>query len=142
MNEIGESEALGESEEEHKRIAFKFFDLVIMGKFKEGLYFFAPNCITHNPYVSGGMDDLINAMELANREMAQKYPNAEFAVKQVLSEGNMVAVHTQLINDKSRPMEGGLRQAHLFRFDGDKIIEYWDITQQITPEMPNALGAF
>ena len=30
---------------------------------------------------------------------------------------------------------------HLFRFEGDKIVEYWDITQQILPSMLNA-GSF
>jgi len=35
-----------------------------------------------------------------------------------------------------------LRQVHLFRFEGDKIVEYWDITQQVLLDMPNASGAF
>jgi predicted SnoaL-like aldol condensation-catalyzing enzyme len=28
------------------------------------------------------------------------------------------------------------------RFEDDKIVEYWDITQQVLPDMPNAAGAF
>jgi predicted SnoaL-like aldol condensation-catalyzing enzyme len=60
----------------------------------------------------------------------------------VIVDGDFVAVHTQLLNSKSNPTEGGLRQVHLFRFEGNKIVEYWDITQQILPSMPNARGAF
>jgi len=40
------------------------------------------------------------------------------------------------------PNNGGLRQVHLFRFSDDKIVEYWDITQQVLENAPNAAGAF
>jgi predicted SnoaL-like aldol condensation-catalyzing enzyme len=65
-----------------------------------------------------------------------------FFVKNVLVDGDIVAAHTEFLNSKSKPSDGGLRQVHLFRFKGDKIVEYWDITQTILPSMPNAAGAF
>ncbi|MDG7008526.1 MAG: hypothetical protein JRN06_09845 [Nitrososphaerota archaeon] len=55
----------------------------------------------------------------------------------------MVAVHTELLGSGSNPGAGGLRQVHLFRFGrGDKIVEYWDITQMVMPDMPNAENTF
>jgi len=85
---------------------------------------------------------LFNAMAAAQRE-AQKYPDPHFAVKRILADGDFVAVHTEILNSKSAPDKGGLRQAHLFRFNkGDKIVEYWDITQMVEPDMPNAANAF
>jgi predicted SnoaL-like aldol condensation-catalyzing enzyme len=128
-------------ESSNKKTALEFFDLVSSGKFKEGLRFFKHDCITHNPYVAGGIAALIDAMSAVNKETAPKRPNAGFAVKHVLVDGDLAAVHTQLLNDRSDPSEGGLRQVHLFRFEGDKIAEYWDITQVITPDMPNIKGA-
>jgi predicted SnoaL-like aldol condensation-catalyzing enzyme len=71
-----------------------------------------------------------------------KYPEAEFSVKHLLADRDLVAAHTQLLSNKSKPNEGGSRQIHLFRFDGDKIAEYWDVTHQVTPIMPNASEAF
>jgi predicted SnoaL-like aldol condensation-catalyzing enzyme len=66
-----------------------------------------------------------------------------FTVRNVLTDGDMVAVYTQLLSSKSNPSEGGLRQVRLFRFGTDnKIVGYWDITQQIQPNMPNSGGAF
>ena len=62
------------------------------------------------------------------------------SIRQVLAEGEFVAVHTTL--SSSNPSAGGLRQIHLFRFKGDKIVEYWDITQFIPEGVPNAAGAF
>ncbi len=58
-------------------------------------------------------------------------------IRQVLAEGDLVAVHTQVSGSNSSG--GGLRQVHLFRFSGDKIVEYWDITQMVPENVPNAV---
>jgi predicted SnoaL-like aldol condensation-catalyzing enzyme len=110
--------------------------------FKEGLRFFAPDCKTHNPFVVGGMGTLTDAMIAASKNITAQSSQPEFVIKHLLADGDLVAVHTQLLNHKLNPGEGGLRQVHLFRFEADKIVEYWDITQQILPSMPNASGAF
>ena len=136
------SDLIKQKEIEHRNIAIEFFKLLKAGKFKEGLRFFAPNCKTHNPYFAGSMDTLTDGMIAANKEMGSKNPEAEFSVRYVLADGDLVAAYTQLLSSKSKPSEGGLRQVHLFRFEGDKIVEYCDITQQVLPEMPNASGAF
>ena len=127
---------------DHKKIVVEFLNLGLTGKFKEGLKNFSTDCKTHNPYIAGNMDTLTSAMDAANAQGTGQYPEAEFKVKHVLADGDLVAVHTELFNKKSKPNEGGLRQIHLFRFSNDKIVEYWDVTQQILPNMPNAGGAF
>ncbi len=81
-------------------------------------------------------------MIAANKNIGSQAPEASFSVKHVLGDGDLVAVHTELLNSKSKPGNGGLRQIHLFRFEGEKIVEYWDITQQVLPNMSNASGAF
>jgi len=127
---------------DHKKIAIEFLSPSLTGKFSDGVKYFSPDCQTHNPYFSGNIKTLTQAMDKANKQGKGQYPNAEFTIKQAIEEGDTVVVHTELLNDKTKPDQGGLRQVHLFRFTGNKIIEYWDITQQITPEMPNAAGAF
>lgn len=128
-----------------KDTAVQFLNLIGLGRPKEGLRFFAPDCKTHNPYVLGGMDALTDAMIAVQKEGAEGIAQGSTAdfkliVRNVLADGNLVAVHTQLTS--SRPSDGGLRQVHLFRFSGDKIVEYWDITQQVPENAPNAAGAF
>ena|SRR5271157_839751 len=125
-----------------KRIVRDFFGLVMQGRQKEGLRFFAPNCKQHNPYTHGGMEALFDGMAAAQKE-APRYPDPHFAIKSIIADGNLVAAHTELLASRSKPGEGGLRQVHLFRFNkGNKIVEYWDITQMVQPDMPNAAGAF
>jgi predicted SnoaL-like aldol condensation-catalyzing enzyme len=125
-----------------KNIVKEYFKLIKEGKFKEGLRFFALDCKTHNPFVVGNMDKLIDAMITANKDYSPKYPEAQFSLKYLLADGDFVAAYTQLMAFPSKPSEGGLRQMHLFRFSGDKIVEYWDVTQQIMPNMPNAAESF
>jgi predicted SnoaL-like aldol condensation-catalyzing enzyme len=122
-------------------MAVEFLRLIGEGSPKGGLRFFARDCKTHNPYVAGGMDALTDAMIAVQKESSDD-TGSDFGltVRHVLADGDLVAVHTQVAS--SRPSEGGLRQVHLFRFSGDKIVEYWDITQQVPENSPNADGAF
>jgi len=131
-----------QEENNHKEIVLEYFNLVSSGKFKDGLRFFAPDCKTHNPFVSGSIGTLTDAMISASKDLGSQNPDSGFTVKHVLADGDLVAVHTELLNSKSDSSQGGLRQVHLFRFMGNKIVEYWDITQQVLPDMPNASGAF
>ena len=129
----------------HKEAAVKFLSLIAAGETKDGLVFFAPDCITHNPYTAGDMNALTDAMIAVQKQGSggiMKGSTADFklAIKQVIAEGDLVAVYTILAG--SDPSVGGLRQIHLFRFKDDKIVEYWDITQMITENAPNAAGAF
>ncbi len=142
MTQAIKSDMATQEESNHKKIALEYFKLVSLGKFKEGMRFFAPDCKTHNPYISGSIETLTDAMISASKDLDSQNPDVGFAVKHVLADGDIVAVHTELLNSKSDLGQGGLRQVHLFRFEEDKIIEYWDITQQVLPDMPNASGAF
>lgn len=128
-----------------KESAVEFLRLIGLGRPKDGLRFFAPDCKTHNPYVVGGMDELTDAMIAVQKQGSSgimKGSTADFklTIRQVLADGDLVAVQTQITG--SKPSEGGLRQVHLFRFSGDKIVEYWDITQMVPENAPNAAGAF
>jgi predicted SnoaL-like aldol condensation-catalyzing enzyme len=131
-----------QEENNHKEIVLEYFKLLSSGKFKDGLRFFAPDCKIHNPFVSGSIGTLTDAMISASKDLGSQNSDPGFTVKHVLVDGNLVAVHTELLNSKSDSNQGGLRQFHLFRFMGDKIVEYWDITQLVLPDMPNAGGAF
>jgi len=128
-----------------KDIVVEFLSLIGSGRPKDGLLFFDPDCETHNPYTAGGINELIDAMIAVQKQGAEgimKGSKADFklTIRQVIADGDMVAVYTQVAG--SKPTDGGLRQVHLFRFRGDKIVEYWDITQFVPQNAPNAEGAF
>ena len=108
----------------------------------DGLKYFTADCIQHNPYVKGGMKELFDSMVAAMSAMPKEFVDPELKVRQVVAEGDTLAVYTQLLASKSNQAKGGLRQVHIFRFRGNRACEYWDVTQMITPDMQNAGGAF
>lgn len=127
---------------DRRAIAEEYFRLIGRGRFEDGLKYFAPSCRTHNPYIAGDIAALTKAMAEANAQMGPGFTDPAFTVDHVLVDGDLVAVHTNLLGARTNPGEGGLRQVHLFRFEGDKIVEYWDVTQMVTRDHPNAAGAF
>jgi predicted SnoaL-like aldol condensation-catalyzing enzyme len=125
-----------------KQIVEKFFQLIMQGRPLDSLQFFSSECRQHNPYVSGGMYSLLEAMIKAQNSMRVESDPA-LSVKRILEDEDIVAVHTELYNSNSDLSKGGLRQVHLFRSDPrDKITEYWDITQVLTQDMPEVVNAF
>ena len=126
-----------------KDVVTEFFRRVSQGRPKESLNLFAMDCKQHNPYVAGDIVDLMESMSSAYEKGVSEHIEADFSVKYVLADKDLVVAYTQFLEAKGRPAQGGLRQVHLFRFDVDcKIVEYWDITQQILASQPNAGEAF
>jgi len=128
--------------QKRKETVADLFRLIGEGRPKDGLKYFTAGCVQHNPYVKGGMGVLFDSMVAAMKNMRRQFTDPELKVRYTLADGDIVAAYTQLLASKSDPSKGGLRQVHLFRFSGEKIAEYWDITQSITPDMGNAGGAF
>lgn len=118
-----------------KEIVTRFLQFVIAGKPKDALLFFAPNCNHHNPYFPAGMEALTDAM--AGAAQAASAGGGSLTIEHFLEDGDLVAAHTALRNQAGEPV---FVQVHLFRFGGDKIVEYWDVTQQVPADSPNADG--
>jgi predicted SnoaL-like aldol condensation-catalyzing enzyme len=128
--------------DKRKKIVTDIFRLISERRPKDSLKYFTTDCVQHNPYVLGGMNELFDSMMTAMKDTAGRFPEPDFHIRNMIADGDMVAVYTQLLGSRSRAEMGGLRQVHLFRFTEDKIAEYWDITKQIDQSMPNAKGAF
>ena len=72
-------------------------------------------------------------------ESHAQFPNKRLMVKNVLAEGDLVVIHSNII---MKPGEPGMAVVHIFQFEGDKIVEMWDVGQAIPADSPNRLGAF
>ncbi|MDO5653880.1 MAG: nuclear transport factor 2 family protein [Brachymonas sp.] len=97
--------------------------------------FVAEDFVHHNAWFKSDRASLLLAME----QSAEAEPNKAFAIKQVIAEGDRVAVYSHL-----QRMEAGKEYAvmHILRFDNGKIVEMWDMGQEIPPDSPNILGMF
>ncbi len=122
-------------EKKEKEIALSFFRLIAP---PEGpmaaLRIFDSKCRHHNPYCAPGMKALFKEMAKVQQNMkANDMPqDSVFQIKRVMVDGNMVIIHTTMRSKSKRTR--GFRQIHMFRFKGDKVIEYWDVTQSVPKE--------
>ncbi len=120
-----------------KDMAVQFLELVIAGRIDEAYQRYINMAgIHHNPYFPAGFPALKKAMI----ENHTRFPNKRIIVKHTLAEGDMVAVHSQVLLDHSE--DKNIAVMHLFRFQGDRIVELWDIGQPMQPDSPNRDGMF
>jgi len=89
----------------------------------------------HNPFFPAGFP----ALEKAMIENHVQFPSKHITVKNVLGDGDLVAVHSHIV---LRPDEAGVTAVHLFRFCNGKIVEMWDCGQPVPADSPNMDGAF
>jgi predicted SnoaL-like aldol condensation-catalyzing enzyme len=117
-----------------KDIAVKFLQLVVAGNIDEAYEMFVDmKGKHHNIYFPADFYSLKDAM----KENHKEFPNKVFEIKNIIAEGNLVAAHSSInIGEKK------IAVVHLFRFENEKIIEMWDVGQEIPDDIPNIDGAF
>jgi predicted SnoaL-like aldol condensation-catalyzing enzyme len=82
----------------------------------------------HNPTASDGSQAFIDFFH----KFTQAFPLMQFDVKRMVAEGDMVMVHSHLIR---QPGERGTAVVDIFRLENGKVVEHWDVLQEI-PEHP------
>lgn len=113
-----------------------FLRLVVAGKIREAYAtYVSPDMRHHNMAFAGDAASLEKAME----ENHVKCPNKILDVKRALEDGDLVAVHSHI---RLRAVEPGFAAVHIFRFEGDRIVEMWDMGQPVSEKSPNANGMF
>ena len=121
---------------DHKEAATTFLHLVTANRIREAYErFVGPNFRHHNPWFRGDAASLMAGME----ENAGVAPNKVFEVKQAIQEGDRVAVHSHL---RMKPGDTGMAVVHIFRFEGDRIAEFWDLGMRIPDDSVNENGTF
>lgn len=120
----------------NSEIATEFLAMAASGSVREAYARHVADSFTHhNAYFPGDRESLLVAME----QSATSEPNKSFTVKQVIDSGDRVAVLSHL-----RRAQANREYAvvHILRFEDSKIVEMWDIGQEIPKDSPNALGMF
>ena len=122
--------------ESQKRVAAGFLRLAAAGRIDEAFAkFIAPGFTHHNPYFASDAESLKAGMA-AN---ARQFPQKALDVLRVIGEEDLVAVHSRV---RHTPDERGFALVHIFRFEGDRVAELWDVAMEIPGDMKNASGMF
>jgi predicted SnoaL-like aldol condensation-catalyzing enzyme len=118
----------------HKEIAKSFLKLAGTGQIRDAFYrYIADDFIHHNQYFKGDRESLKVAMEQAHEQS----PNKSIEVKQVFEDGDTVITHSRVVKKDSE-----IAVVHIFRFEGDKVAELWDLGQVAIEDSPNDNGLF
>jgi len=120
----------------NKDIAVNFLQMVIAGNINEAYDKYVDfSGKHHNVYTPAGFDNLQKGMQDAEDQT----PDKTYEVKNVVGTDDLVAVHGHLIMGKD---EAGMATVHMFRFNDGKIVELWDVAQDLPANSVNTDGAF
>jgi predicted SnoaL-like aldol condensation-catalyzing enzyme len=117
-----------------KEIATTFLKLASADNVREAFDRFIHRDFKHHMiFFKGDRQSFMTAME----ENAQQFPDKTYETLRALEDGDLVAVHGRVV---LAPKVYGL--IHIFRFEGNKIIESWEASQQELKDTPNENGLF
>lgn len=94
-----------------------------------------PDYIQHNPLAPDGAETLKNL----GKAVHQQFPDAAYDIKRVISEGDLVLVHSNVV---MTPGTRGQAVFDIFRFQGGKIAEHWDVGQDVPEGSANGNDMF
>ncbi len=116
-----------------KSQAIDFLQLASSGQCRQAFEkYVASNFVHHNPYYAKDAATLEAGMQ-AN---ADKFTDKKLEVHRAIEEGDLVAVHSRVSLDPGGPT---VAVVHIFRFEGDRIAELWDIGQVIPTDAVNEM---
>jgi predicted SnoaL-like aldol condensation-catalyzing enzyme len=117
-----------------KDLAVSFLQLASTGNTRQAFRKYVhPQFSHHNPYFRGDRESLLTGME----ESAVQFPEKVFEVVRTLEDGDLVAIHAKVCLSPDMPE---MALVHIFRFEGDLIIEEWEVVQEIPRASPNQNG--
>lgn len=120
---------------DRKTVALDFLRHVRAGRRRDAEQLVEPQAKHHNPFFAAGMPALFDAVEAA----AAMAPHRTADVKCAVADGDYVVVHSHM---RPAPGDAGASVVHIFRFNGDRISEIWDVGQAVPSENANADGMF
>lgn len=119
-----------------KEICKNFLILCSKGNSREAFQKYAgENFKHHNAYFKGDAESLMIAME----ENAKANPEIIFKTHLIVEEENLVVTYSKFQHNAD---DIGYAVVHIFRFENNRIVELWDLGQQIPSDMVNENGMF
>jgi predicted SnoaL-like aldol condensation-catalyzing enzyme len=126
-----------ESQQEmNKKIVLEFYEQAINRKnFESASKYLGPRYIQHNQRAADGRDGLKSFIQ----NLRDKYPNAHSDIKRVFTDGDHVILQVHAVRE---PGTRGVAIIDIFRLMNGKVVEHWDVHEDILDKPANANGMF
>jgi predicted SnoaL-like aldol condensation-catalyzing enzyme len=122
--------------EDNRRIAVDFLQKASRGHAQQAWEQYGSRTfVHHNPWFPSDGPSLVAAMD----DNARQFPQKELEILRTVAEGDLVVVHSRV---RHEPGGSDAALAHIFRFEGGRMRELWDIGMELPPDSPNELGMF
>jgi predicted SnoaL-like aldol condensation-catalyzing enzyme len=116
---------MAESAGSARDLVLAFYEAALNEKDAEKVgEFLGDTYIQHNPSVADGPEGLLRFV----RFRRERFPDSRSEIKMVIAEGDLVALHVHSVLVPGTP---GRNIVDIFRVDGDKVVEHWDVIQDI-----------
>jgi len=124
------------TQEANKKTVLEFYEAGLNQKdFDAAAKFFGPNYIQHNPTAP----DSIEGFKAFLGFLREKFPDSHNEIKRAFAEGDFVILHVHSVREKG---SRGRAIVDIFRLENGKIVEHWDVVQDIPEKAANANGMF
>lgn len=120
--------------QQNTAVVLAFLDTVINKHEVEQAFklYVTPQYLQHNPGVADGTEAAMRALKSYTHEL---YPELRLEVKRTVAQGDLVAVHSRYIKHAAdRASTRGQAVVDLFRLERGKIVEHWNVVQEISGE--------
>jgi predicted SnoaL-like aldol condensation-catalyzing enzyme len=115
--------------EQNKGIVKAFYDLAFNDQrpAEAAAKYIGATYRQHNPGAADGPEPFVACFLKA-------FPKLRVTFKRMVAEGELVALHSHFVRD---PGDRGLAVMDIFRLEGGKLVEHWDVLQEVPPAAAN-----
>jgi len=120
----------------NKKAVVEFYEQAINRKdFDAASKYLGPRYIQHNPTAPDGAEGLKGFIGF----LRSKFPDSKSEIKRVFAEGDYVILHVHSVRE---PGTRGRAIVDIFRLENGKIVEHWDVAQDVPEKATNPNGMF
>ena len=118
-------------EEANKKVVLDLYEKGINQKdFEAAAKDFGPHYKQHNPRAADGVEGFKAFIGF----LKAKFPNYHSEIKKVFADGDYVILH---VHNVPAPDERGAAIVDIFRLENGKVVEHWDVRQDIPEKSAN-----
>jgi predicted SnoaL-like aldol condensation-catalyzing enzyme len=122
--------------EANKKVATGFYEAAINRKdYAAASQYLGAQYKQHNPTAADGAEGLKSFIDF----LKAKFPQQRGEIKQVIAERDLVVLHVHSTRGDGTP---GRAIVDIFRIANGKVVEHWDVIQDIPEKAANQNGMF
>jgi predicted SnoaL-like aldol condensation-catalyzing enzyme len=123
-------------EEANKQTVLEFYEQGLNRKdFDAAAKFIGPRYVQHNPTALDGPEGFKAFLGF----LREKFPDSHSEIKRAFAEGDYVILHVHSVREKG---SRGRAIVDIFKLEDGKIVEHWDVAQDIPEKAANGNGMF